>query len=97
MSAATRRLKTRIDVSRNVADIVLQLLIAVFQRNFHLTDAVENGGVVTVEFLADIGKAEVGQLPDQVSGDLASFRGTLVLQSASEHILFNGIEFADLV
>ena len=48
--------KTRVNICRNIPNVVLQLLITVFQRHFHLADAIKDGGVVTVELLADIGK-----------------------------------------
>ena len=78
--------KAGIDVGCNVPDIVLQLLVAVLQGTFHLTDAVKNGGVVTVELLADIGKAQIGQLPDQVHGGLPGFGGALVFQGAQRTV-----------
>ena len=89
-------LKAGVNVCGNVADVVLGIGIAVFQGNLHLADGIENGGMVPGEFLADVGKRKVGQLADQVHGNLPGFCGALILLGAPQNNLVDGVELADL-
>ena len=52
--------------------------------------------MVLGEFLADIGQAQVGELADQVHGDLPGLGDALALLGAPEHRLVHGVELADL-
>ena len=88
------RLKARIDVGCNIPDVVLHIFIPVLQGNFHFADVVKNGGVVLGEFLADVGKRKVGELPDQIHGYLTGFGSALVLLSAPENHLVYIVELA---
>ena len=66
-------LQAGIDIGGNISDIVLQVGIFLLQRHFHFLDGVEDGGVILAELLADVGQAQVGQLPDQIDGNLPGF------------------------
>ena len=54
------KLQTGVNVCRNIPNMVLQLGISGFQRAFNFIDGIKNGGVVFIEFLADIRCGKVG-------------------------------------
>ena len=89
-------LQTGIDIGGDVPDVILDGFVLGFQGGFHPADGVEDGGVVPVEFLADVGQAQVGQVPDEIHGDLPGLGDVLFLQGAPEHGFVDGIEFAHL-
>ena len=89
---AVEKSKTGVDVCRNVPNVVFHLFIIALDRIFNFIDGVENGGVVSAEFLADLRQAEVGQLTDQVNGDLTGFVGALIFQGAA-HDAFRHLPF----
>ncbi len=52
-------LQTRIDIRCNIANIILQNLVALFQLALHLPDGIEDGGMIPGELLTDVGQAQV--------------------------------------
>ena len=52
--------------------------------------------MIPAEFLADVGKAQIGELADQVHGHLPGFGGALVLLGAPEDGFVHVVELADL-
>ena len=91
-----KKSKTGIDVCGNVADTVLHGHIACLQSSFHFADRMKNGGVILGKFVADIRKAEVRQLADQIHGHLTGFRNTAVTLGTPQDGFVHGVEFADL-
>ena len=90
------KLQAGIDVGGDVPNVVLQFGVATLYGAFHLTNGVDNGGVVLVQLLADVRGGEVGHLPNQVNGYLTGFCRTLVFQCTAKHILFHGVELTNL-
>ena len=85
-----------VDVRRNIADVVRQragpggkLLLDLFER-------VNDGGMVAAEFLADVRKRKIRQLPDQIHGDLPRLGGILIFERAADDGFLNVVEPGDL-
>ena len=76
-------LQAGIDIGGNITNGVLHSLVAGFQGGFNLTDGMHDCGVILRKFVANVGKAEVGQLSDQVHGHLTCFRNTAGTLSAA--------------
>ena len=74
-----KTLQTGVDICVDITDVILQVLIAGGQHLLHLIDGVDYRGVILVQFLADVGGGQIGQLPDQVDGHLTSLGCALVL------------------
>ena len=89
-------LKARIDIRCNIPNVVLEGGITLLQLHFHLTDSVEDGGVILAEFLANVGQRKVGQLSDQILGHLPGFGRSLIFQSTAQGGLVDRVELADL-
>ena len=70
--------------------------VAALDSAFHLIDGIKHRGVVLVQLLTDIRCAEVGQLADQINGNLSCLGGTLVFQCAAQDRFVDGVELADL-
>ena len=77
--------------------MLFQVFIAGVKRIGNFIDGIKHRGMVFVQFLADVRGGEVGQLPDQINGNLAGFSGSLILQRTTQHGLIHRIEFANLV
>ena len=90
------QLQTGIDVRGDVPDVILHGGVPVFQRDFDLPDGVQYGGVIPGKFLADVRQTQVGELADQIHGDLPGLGGTLVFLGTPQNDLVDGIELAHL-
>lgn len=95
--ACGENLQAGIDVRGDVPDIVLHGGVSVFQRDFDFPDGVQYRRVIPGKFLADVRQTQVGELADQIHGDLPGFGGTLVFLGAPEKHLVNGVELAYLL
>ena len=85
-----------IDIGGDVSYIVLDGFVLGFQRGLYPADGVEHGGVIPIEFLADVGKAQIGQVPNQVHGNLPCLSDVFLLQGAAKNGLVDGVELAHL-
>lgn len=54
------KLQACVNVGGDVTNIVLQGGILVFKAGLHLADGIQDGCVILIEFLADVGKTHVG-------------------------------------
>ena len=52
-----RKLQTRVDIGRNVPNVVLHDFVATLEGDLHLADGIENGGMVLSKLLTDIRQA----------------------------------------
>ena len=77
--ACGENLQAGIDVRGDVPDIVLHGGVSVFQRDFDFPDGVQYRRVIPGEFLADVRQTQVGELADQIHGDLPGFGGRQAL------------------
>ena len=80
-----KKSKTGINIGGDIPDIILHIGIAGLQACLHFADAVQNSRMVTVEFLADIGQAQVGQFPYQIHGHLPCFGDSLGLLGTTQN------------
>ena len=55
-----------------------------------------DGGVVPAEFPADFREGEIGQLTDQIHGNLPGLGGSLVFEGSPQDRFVNGVKPADL-
>ena len=63
----------------------------------HLADGIQGGGVIPVELLADVREGQIGQLADQIHGNLPGFGCALVFLGSTKDRFFHIVEFADLI
>ena len=89
-------LKAGVNIGGDVPDIVLHITVAVFQSDFDFSDGVQYRGMIPGKFLADVRQAQVGELADEVHGNLPGFGGAFVFLGASQNHLVHVVELADL-
>ena len=88
--------KAGVNIGRDVPDVVLQIGIILLQGHLHLSDGIQRSGVIPVKFLADVRQGQIGQLADQIHGNLPGFGSALVFLSAPEDGFLHIVELADL-
>ena len=91
-----RKLQTRVNISCNVPNVILQRGVAALQSGLYLADGIQDSRVVSSEFFTDVRQAQVGELADQINGDLPGLSSALILQSSPKDIFVNGVEVAHL-
>ena len=94
--AVDKMSKAGVNIGCDVPDVVLQIGIAVLQGHLYLADGIQGGGVIPVELLADVRQGQIGQLADQIHGNLPGFGRTLVFLGSTKERFFHIVEFADL-
>ena len=80
-------LQKAIDIGCNVPNIVLQGGVALFQLLLDLLYGVQDGGMILGKFHTDVRQAEIGELSDQVHGDLPGFHHIFRPLRATEYDL----------
>ena len=58
---------------------------------FNFIDGMHNRGMILAEFRGGVQQAQIGELPDQVHGDLTGLCGIFVPAAAADH------GFADII
>ena len=76
--------------------MIFNVLIATLDGGLYLIDGVEHRGVILIQLLANVRGGQIGQLADQVDGNLPSLGSTLIFQRTAQDRLINGVELADL-
>ena len=71
-------LQAGIDVGCDVPDVVLHVGVAALKIRFDLVDGMQNGGMVTGEDLADIGKRELCEAADHIHTDVPRLGDVIV-------------------
>ena len=89
-------LQAAIDIGGDIPQVILQGGILILQRQLYLADVIKHGGVVLAEFLADVRQTQVGQLADQIHGNLPGLCDALGFLGAAKHRFFHGVELAHL-
>ena len=80
------KLQTRINICRNVPDVILQSGVSFLQGAFHFIDGVNDGGVIFIQLLTDFRCTQVGEFADQINSYLTGLHSTLVFQSTPQNI-----------
>ena len=88
--------KRGVDVGCDIPDSGLQGGRGVLQAHFHLADGVNDGGVISSKFPSDFREGEIGQLADQIHGNLPCLCRAFIFEGAAQDGFVNGIEPANL-